>query len=222
MAVGGVLLLVQVWPIAAGAWYAQQADAIFTDLRLGRPLDSLRVRAGIKHLDDSVAAQPSAERWLSRGEFLEGVATWPDYNIPDQERRAWLLKARGDLERGLSDAPGRGLEWLRLAFVHLIADGPSRDVIPPLLLSMETAPFAPHVWPARLSYILDTWPYFDDAQKEFLRPYILRAWRHSPDRTYFAKAVHSPVDELILRFFLRGEPGAEEELSRLLKILKRP
>ncbi len=220
MAVGGALLLVQVWPIAQGAWYAQQADSIFTDLRMQRPLDLARVRAGISALDRSVAAQPVAGRLLTRAEFVSGTATSLGDKITDQERSEWLRKARGDLEAGLAGAPARGIDWLRLAFLRLVMDGASRDVLPPLFMSIETAPLVPHIWQARLRYILDVWPYLDDAQKDRVGAYVRRTWHYGHDRRYFAWVIYSQIDELIVRYFLRGEPGAETELTKLLKEYK--
>jgi hypothetical protein len=37
------------------------------------------------------------------------------------------------------------------------------------------------------------------------------------DRRIFAKAIHSPTDELIVRYFLRDVPGAQEEITALIK-----
>jgi hypothetical protein len=218
MSVGGVLLLVQAWPIAGGAWFTQKADATFTDLSMNHPLDLLRVRDGVKALDQAVAAQPVAGRLLTRAEFLAGTATTLGDRISDKERMEWLGKARADVEAGLADAPARGLDWLRLAFLRLVIDGASREVLPPLFMSIETAPLVPHIWQARLRYILDVWPYLDDAQKDRLRAYLVRTWRADRGRRYyFAWVIYSPVDEGIVRYFLRDEPGAQEELTRLLK-----
>ncbi len=71
----------------------------------------------------------------------------------------------------------RGIDWLRLATVREVLDGASRDVLPPLFMSIETAPRIPQIWPARLRVILDVWPYLDDEQRERLGNYFLMTWR---------------------------------------------
>ena len=219
--VGGVLMIIQVWPIAESAWLTQKVDPILTDLAMGRPLDVWRVRDGAKALDRAVAARPVAGRRFARAEFLSGTATQLGGEISDKERMDWLIKARTDVEAGLADAPARGLDWLRLAFLRLIIDGASRDVLPPLFMSIETAPLVPTIWQARLRYILDVWAYLDDGQKDRVRAYIVRTWRAGGDRRYFVLVIYSPVDEGIVRYFLRGEPGAQEELTRLIQLVKR-
>jgi hypothetical protein len=219
--VGGILMIIQVWPIAEAAWFAQKVDPILSDLATSRAVDVWRIRDGAKALDQAVAAQPVAGRRLTRAEFLSGTATELGDKISDKERMEWLTKARADVEAGLADAPARGLDWLRLAFLRLVIDGASRDVLPPLFMSIETAPLVPPIWQARLRYILDVWPYLDDAQKDRLHAYIVRTWRAGGDRRYFASVIYSPVDEGMVRYFLRGEPGAQEELTRLIQSVKR-
>src|ERR1700751_2145823 len=75
MAMGGAALAVVAWPVAWGAWEAQKADAIVTDLRFGRPLDAAAVAAGIDAVNRSIVdgpvrrpphAQPEAVQYRSR------------------------------------------------------------------------------------------------------------------------------------------------------------
>jgi hypothetical protein len=95
-------------------------------------------------------------------------------------------------------------------------DGASRDVLPLLFLSIDYAPIIPQTWPPRLRIILDNWPYFSDAQKERLTGYMALTWRLSEDRRFFAWAIHSPVDELIIRYFLRDHTDVQAELTQLI------
>src|SRR5579872_5550980 len=189
LAVGGVLVILQVWPIAEGAWFTQKADSTFSALVMRQPLDAWRVRDALKALDQAVAVQPVAGRRLTRSDLLSGTATTLGDKISEKERMEWLSKAVADLQAGLADDPARGVDWLRLAFLRLTIDGASRDVLPPLFMSIETAPLVPFIWQARLRYILDVWPYLDDAQKQRLHEYVVRTWRAGAaggDRRYFA------------------------------------
>ncbi len=190
-----------------------------------RPLNAAAVTAGIEVLDRSIVADPVARRYLDRSELLAGAALTKALNLPDGERDALLRRARSDLAIGLANAPVRGISWLRLAVVREKLNGPSRGVLPPLFMSIETAPLIPQLWRARLRVILDVWPYLDDQQRKRLGDYFVMTWRLARDRpaltieTYrpaIVAEVYSPADELIVRYFLRNEPGAQEELTRWL------
>ena len=60
-----------------------------------------------------------------------------------------------------------------------------------------------------------------DAQKERITAHMRQVWQVATDRRVFAWAIHSPVDELIIRYFLRDEPGAQEELVKLITDTRR-
>jgi hypothetical protein len=216
MGVGGACLVVFALPVARGAWEAQKADAVVTDLRVGHPLDLSKVRAGIDALGRAVAAEPIAERYLDRSELLAGAALAPGLEVPASERLEWERRAISDLETGLADAPARGAAWLRLATMRDSADGATRDLLAPLFLSIDYASLLPPTWVPRLRVILDAWPYLSDTQKDRITAYMRLIWRVSEDRRFFADLIRSPVDELIIRYFLRDDPAAQAELTRLI------
>jgi hypothetical protein len=230
MAMGGAALTVVAWPVAWGAWEAQKADAVVSDLRFGRPLDAAAVAAGIAALNASIAADPVARHYLDRSELLAGAALTKSLKLPDADRDALLRRAQADLQRGLADAPVRGIDWLLLAIAREVVDGPSRNVLPPLFMSIETAPLIPQLWRARLRVILDVWPYLDDQQRSRLADYFVMTWRLARDRPALTSEtfrpglvaeIYSPADELIVRYFLRDEPGAQEELTKWLEAYRK-
>lgn len=63
---------------------------------------------------------------------------------------------------------------------------------------------------------MDNWQVLTVAQREKIALYVARTWQLSSRRDWFAHAIRSPIDELFIRYFVRNEPGAQEELSRLL------
>jgi hypothetical protein len=215
MAVGGAVVVWQGWPVALSSWHAQRADTVVRELRSGHPLNSSQVTAGIAALDRAVAVDPSAGRYLQRGEFLGGVASASELKISPDERDDLLRRANADFESGLAGAPARGADWLRLAVVRQRLDGgAARDVLPPLFMSIKTAPLITYIWPTRLRIILDNWAYFSEEQRVQLRSYVMMTWRLTDDRRSFGWAVRDPVDELVLRYFLHNEPKAQEELAK--------
>jgi len=225
-AMGGAALAVVAWPVAWGAWQAQKADAVVSDLRFARPLDAAAVAAGIAAFNASIVADPVARHYLDRSELLAGAALTKSLKLPDADRDALLRRAQSDLQIGLANAPVRGVDWLRLAIAREVVDGPSRNVLPPLFMSIETAPLIPQLWRARLRVILDVWPYLDDQQRSRLADYFVMTWRLARDRPALTSEtfrpglmaeIYSPADELIVRYFLRNEPGAQEELTKWLE-----
>jgi hypothetical protein len=216
LGLGGLLLVWFAWPVMKSAWQAQQADGAATALRLNYRLSLDALLNAIDRLDRAVDLDPTAGRYFQRSELLAGAALSPNFAPTAQQRTEWLKRAEGDLRAGLGDDPARGIQWLRLSSVRLALDGPSQAAVAPLLMSIDTAPMLLPLWPARLRLILDNWQALTTAQRETVALYVARTWQLSPDHEWFADAIHTPVDELFVRYFVRNEAGAQEELTRLL------
>ena len=221
LGIGGALLVYFTWPVAWGAWYAQKADFVVDRLRNGRPITLPSTLAAIDALDRAVDANPSALRRLDRSELLIGAATGPNWAAPDSQRAQWLRVAEADLEAGLGGAPARGIAWLRLATIRQTLGGPSPRVVGPLLMSIETAPIAVRVWPARLELILLNWASFTDAERDRVAAYVVMTWQASADRRWFVTAMRQSADELYVRILLGKLPGAQEELSMWMGLVRR-
>ncbi len=213
---GGALLVWVAWPVSKGAWQAQQADPVVTKLRWDYKVDLGDVRLAIESLDRAIAFDPTATRHMQRSELLAAAALVPTFERTPAQRTEWLERAEADLNFGLGNDPGRGVQWLRLAVVRLGLEGPSQRSIAPLLMSIDTSPMMLPVWQARLQLILDNWQAFTPQQREYVGIYVARTWRLSPNKRWFAAAIRTPVDELFVRYFVRDEPGAQDELTRLL------
>lgn len=220
MALGGVALVVVAWPVMRGALEAQRADTVVNQIRNSRQLSLPNVVRAVDALDRAVAADPVAGRRLQRAEVTINAALSTRLQASPEQRLAWMKQAKDDLDRGLAEAPARGMDWLRLAIARQGLDGVSRDVVPPLMMSIETAPMFAPIWEPRLRVILDNWGYFTEEQRLEIRRYILKTWRHTDDRLWFGRVVRNPIDELILRHVLRDEPGALEELAKWIRHLR--
>lgn len=216
LGVGGALLVWLAWPVSKGAWQAQHADPVYTNLRQGYAVSIDAMRAAIDALDRSVAADPSAGRLLQRSELLTSAALLPSFSPSAEQRTEWLKQAHADLTAGLGRDPARGVDWLRLVSVRLALDGPSQATVTPLLMSIDTSAMMEPLWPARLQLILANWQVMTAEQRETFGMYVARTWKLSADRRWFAQVINGPIDELFVRYFLRDEAGAQDELSRLL------
>lgn len=213
---GGVLLVWLAWPVARSAWQAQQADKATTALRLNYRITLDELLNAIDAVDRAVESDPTAGRHLQRSELLVGAALSPNFTRSPEQRSEWLKRAQDDLDVGLGRDPARGVPWARLSAVRYALSGPSQRTVAPLLMSIDTAPMLLPLWPARLTLILDNWQVLTVEQREKIALYVARTWQLSSRRDWFADAIRNPIDELFVRYFVRNEPGAQEELSRLL------
>ena len=221
MAICGAVLVYQGLPVAKAAWNAQKADAVVMKLRRGQDMSLPEVSAGIATLNRAVAADPVGDRYLERSELEGGAALTTNLKTSPEARTAWLKAAKVDLELGLAVAPARSIDWLRLAATRQALDGPSREIIPFLQMSIQTGPWIEPMWPVRLRLIIDSWGYFTDAQKAEMQAYVAEMWKHAPDRRFFAYVVNNPVDELIVRNLLRDQSGAQEVLTKWILTYKK-
>ena len=80
-------------------------------------------------------------------------------------------------------------------------------------MSIDMGPLLAHLWPNHVRVILENWGYFSDEEKQRLAAHVTMIWRRSQDRRFFGSVVYVPIDEIILRYLLQGEPKAEQELS---------
>lgn len=221
MGIGGAILVWIAWPVSKGAWQAQQADLVVTNLRLGYRTDLGDVRLAIEALDRAIALDPTATRHLQRSELFVAAALVPTFEPTPEQRVDWLKRAEADLEFGLGRDPGRGIQWLRLAAVRLGLEGPSQRSVAPLLMSIDTSSMIQPLWPTRLQIILDNGQVLTPEQRDLVGAYVLRTWRLSSDRRWFVDAIRTPIDELFVRYFMRDEPGAQEQLTQLLSERKK-
>ena len=221
LAVGGVVVLLLAWPVAKSALLFQTTDKFYAKVREGRPYSLAELQAGIATVNAAIAADPVAFRLVQRSELLGAVAATQALKVSDRQRLAWQRQARADLEIGLANDPARTVDWQRLAIIHEWLDGPSRDIPPILLMSIDTGPMMSPLWPARLRIILDNWGFFTDEQKARLGDYVVMMWRRTDDRVWFARAVYGPIDEVILRYVLQHEPNAEQELTQWITAVRK-
>ncbi len=213
MAISGVVLIYQGFPVASSALQAQKADAVMMQLRRAEKMTAPAVSSGLDALDRALALDPVAGRYLQRSELEGGGALTESIGVGADVRTLWLQRAKADLELALAHAPARSIDWLRLATSRQGLDGPSRDVIAPLMMSIKTGPWIEPAFSVRLRLIVDNWAYFSEAQKAEVQAYASAMWRNARDPRFFGVNILSPIDEIIIRNLLRDEPGAQEKLT---------
>lgn len=217
LALGGAGLFVVAWPVANAALQQQRADSVLSAMRTGaRPVSLGEVQDAITSLDRAVFFDPVASRRFVRSELLAGAALDPALRVTREQRTQWLREAQGDLETALGNDPARGVAWVRLAAVRQALGGPSRAVVAALMMSLDVAPMLESLWPSRLQMFLDNWQHFTPQERERVAAEVAMNWRKTAQHEFFATAIRSPIDELFVRYFIRNEPGAQEELTKWL------
>ena len=172
----------------------QKTDALYGKIRTGKPFTLEELKNGIAAVDAAIAADPVALRYVQRAELLGSAAATRSLKVSEEQRRAWHRQSKADLEFALGNDPARGLDWTRLALARAWVEGPSRDMPPLILMSMDIAPRSASLWPARLHLILSNWGYFTDAEKERLSEHIAMMWRNSTERVWVARTIYDPID----------------------------
>lgn len=215
--VGGLVLLVLSWPVARGAVLFQKTDAFYARIGAGKPYTIEEWRAALAIVDAAIAADPSSMRYAQRSELFGVAAATRALKVSDEQRRAWLLQAKADVERGLRNDPAHAVEWQRLAVTLEWLEGPSNAILPPLFMAIDMGRMSSPLWAASVRLILDNWGSLTDEQKQRMGDYIAMIWRKSPDRRFFGTMVYGPIDEVILRMVLQNEPKALDELTMHIK-----
>jgi hypothetical protein len=216
LGLGGAVLVYVGWPVAGGALQAQKADSVVFELRSGGPVTAADLQIALQAMDRAVAADPVAGRRLARSELTAGAALTPGLDMSPTERTEMMRQAASDLDFGLGNDPARSAAWLRLASARQTLEGTSARVVAAIMMAIETAPMLEEAWPARLQLILDNWRDFTPRQRDRASDSVAAAWRASTDRRRFAAVIRSPLDELFVRYFVRNEPDAQEELTKWL------
>jgi hypothetical protein len=153
--------------------------------------------------------------------MLLAAALTPSLGASEEQRLKWLKQAQADLEFGLANAPARGVAWAQLAAARQAIDGPSAKAVAALMMSIDTAPMMEALWPSRLRLILDNQQFFTPQERDRIGAYVVTNWRASSDKRWVAEVIRSPLDELFVRYFLRDEPDAQQELTQWLTRLKK-
>jgi hypothetical protein len=213
LVISGVLLIYFSLPVFLSAYQVQKADDVLGKLRRNEDMTLAELTRGLDVLDRAVAYDPSAGRRLLRSELEAGSALFQHVKLEPDMKTALLQKARADLELGLTGAPASTVDWMQLASVRQALDGPSRNVIAPLMMSIQTGPWLEYLFYPRLRVIVDNWGYFTDEQKAEIQTYASGMWRNARNNRFFGNNISNPIDELIIRNLLRDEPGAQEKLT---------
>ena len=83
------------------------------------------------------------------------------------------------------------------------------------------AALLPRLWPTRAKLILRNWEWCTDAERQRVASYVGVPWGASSDRRWFVNALRKDFDEPYLRLLLADVPGAQDELTTWIALVRR-
>jgi hypothetical protein len=200
-------------PRTIAAWSALAAgpalDAIFNNRA---PSDD-ELDAAVQGLERAIAWSSSGNR-LTNLALLRAVQA-ERFPVDNPHRQELLMQAEELLVTGLSANPGDGYAWLRLAVVRSLRGAESRQIVAPLMQSVDTAPNARHLWLPRIEMMLRYWPDFSVDELLMMRSQIRTIWTVPLYRLPLIRAAEVERQGLMVRWSLSGDPGIEAEYDRL-------
>lgn len=127
-------------------------------------------------------AQKRALHWLPGTEIMDELAATSLIKARQfpTEANNTLKEALVWQRSSLALAPANTYGWTRLAYLHLITEGPSPIAAAALALSLETGPYEPSIMLTRVTMAIAMLDIIDDDTRARLPPMIRAAWEHEP------------------------------------------
>lgn len=210
----GIALLGLAIPRTVAAWISLGAEPTMARLEANRPTT-------VQQLGQCVAAYDSALRWVSSPvrfanlgtcEFSLALATPTDTS----QRADWLARAEEHTSKALILNPAETFAWTRLAFIRANRAAAARDVVAPLIMSLDTGPNVRALWRSRTRLILRYAPFMTVDDLLTVRHQLKTIWLYGPsERPYLLEMAHTLDRMPQLLWALRDEPEAMAELETM-------
>ena len=104
---------------------------------------------------------------------LELAMAYPDGS---PERTSWLTQAEERTIEALKANPADGRSWLRLATIRSFRQAPSRDVVAPLMASLDMSPNDHSLWRQRIGLLMYYWGEFSPEEVSVMRHQVRTMW----------------------------------------------
>jgi len=200
-------------PRTIAAWSAFAAGPALNTIFNGRTPGDDDLNAAVLGLERAVSWSSSSGR-LTNLALLRAVQA-ERLPVDSPHRQELLMQAEDLLLRGLSANPSDGYAWLRLAVVRSLRGAESRQVVDPLMQSVDTAPNARHLWLPRIEMMLRYWPNFSVDELLMMRSQIRAIWTVPLYRLPLMRAADLEGQALVVRWSLADDPSVEAEFQRL-------
>jgi hypothetical protein len=102
--------------------------------------------------------------------------------------------------------------WVRLAVVRQARGAPPRDILEPLITSLDVAPNRRELWPSRMSLLMYYWGLLKPNELPIVRHQIRTMWDVPQFRFFLYDTALKTGRKFNLLDALSGDPEALEEL----------
>ncbi len=197
---------------AAGLWlyteWSHHRTAVLMDrLLTGKPPGQTALKNALEPFPC-----PQGEILPGKHLFYAGtlaVTAAENQDLPTVTRLQWLSQARNALKEALMRDPARPHSWTHLAYAAYILDGPCREAIEALRMSIYTSPADKQILLWRLKLAGSNRDFWDHGFHDLVLRQITLAWQHYPKPLAKMAEKHNIGD--LIREMLRNNP---DELDR--------
>jgi hypothetical protein len=181
LGLGASLLALAIPRSVAAITFARQsaAAAVISGQRSPTPAE----------LADSTKIMEDALRWAAPARYLSSLSaveyrlalTFP---IGSPDRATWLGRAEQHAISTLKANPAEGYGWVMLALMRQSRGAASRDVLDPLITSLDVAPNRRELWRSRMALLFFYWGVLKPNELPIVRNQIRTMWQE-PQYQFF-------------------------------------
>jgi hypothetical protein len=207
----GVSLLALAIPRGVAAITFVAGQSASSALLSGRRPSPADLANGVKVIE-------TALRWSSPPRYLSSLSlvefdlalTFPA-GSPD--RALWIERAEQHAMAALKANPADGYTWVRLAVMRQARGAPVRDILEPLLTSLDVAPNRRELWPSRMALLMYHWGALTPNEVPIMRHQVWTMWNVPQFRFFLYDTALRYHRKSELLETLKDEPAALEEIA---------
>jgi hypothetical protein len=206
----GVALLVLAIPRTIAAVTFARQSTLNTMIQGGRP--------SAAELADAVAITESALRWASPAWYVASLSLF-EYELAltfpsgSPDRATWLGRAEQHAIAAVQANPADGDTWVRLAAIREARGASQRDILDPLIASLDVAPNRRVRWKLRMAMLMYYWAALKPNELPIVRHQVRTMWNEPGYRFFLYDTALRYYSMPLLRETLKGDPEAIEEID---------
>jgi hypothetical protein len=210
----GAGLLVMAVPRTVAAWNSFGAAPAMAKLRFGQTATTEELARCVEASKRAIEWTSSALRLANLGSCEFALARQVPAAGPDHNH--WLDLAEAHTEQSLRRDPTDGFTWLRLAMMREMHGAAARNVIGPLMKSLEMTPNARPIWPLRSEMLLVYARLLTPEDRAAVSRHLHTVWTFSPaDRPVLLEIAHRVNRLDLLQAALADDPEAKVEIEMM-------
>lgn len=210
----GLALIVLAVPRTVAAWKGVQGLPALDKMKANETPTAAQLTTCVEAYTGSLRWVQASFRLFNLGtcEFEIALAK----PLDDPERGEWLKRAEQSTFRGLVANPAETVGWSRLAFIRHNRHAAGRDVVAPLIMSLDTGPTMRPLWRGRTWLMLLYAPQMTVEELLTVRFQLKTIWTYGPsERPHLLEAAHNLDRLYMVLWALRDDPEAMAEFETM-------